>query len=129
MKVGLALPHYDFSFPDGKPVTVPRVADYARTAEDLGFDSVWVSDHLFLDLSRYGGPAGRQRSPEAMTTLAAVAAATTTIRLGSLVLCLPFRNTVVLAEQARALWEMSEGRFELGVGAGWNEPEFVEARI
>lgn len=129
MRIGLALPHYDFSFPDGAPVTVARVVEYARRAEDLGFDSVWISDHLFLDLARYGGPPGRSRTPEAMTLLAAVAAATSRIRLGSLVLCAPFRNTVVLAEQARALWELSEGRFTLGIGAGWNEPEFVEAGI
>src|SRR5438105_11300774 len=67
MKVGLALPHYDFSYPSEQPATVVSVQDYARRAEALGFDSVWVSDHLFLDLARYGGPPRRYGTPEATT--------------------------------------------------------------
>lgn len=129
MRIGLALPHYDFSFPDHEPVTLARVVDYACRAEALGFDSVWVSDHLFLDLAKYGGPPDRQRTPEALGMMGAIAAATKQVRIGSLVLCAPFRNPVVLAASARTLHEASGGRVELGLGAGWYEPEFDEAGI
>jgi len=129
MRIGLALPHYDFSFPDREPVTLARVMDYARRAEALGFDSVWVSDHLFLDLAKYGGPPDRQRTPEALGMMSAIAAATERVRIGSLVLCAPFRNPAVLAHQARTLQEASGGRIELGIGAGWYQTEFDEAGI
>ncbi|TMK81349.1 MAG: LLM class flavin-dependent oxidoreductase, partial [Actinobacteria bacterium] len=104
MKVGLALPHYDFSlgdfsFPSEQPATVARVVDYARRAEVLGFDSVWVSDHLFLDLAKYGGPPKRYGTPEATSMLTALAGATERIRFGSLVLCASFRHPVFLAAQ------------------------------
>ena len=134
MRIGLALPHYGFSFPEQgtEPAagpTVERVVEYAVRAERLGYDSVWISDHLFLDLTRYGGPPGRWRSPEALTLLSAIAHATHRVSLGPLVLCAPFRNPAVLAEQAKTLNEASDGRLELGIGAGWNEEEFVEAGI
>ncbi len=129
MRIGLALPHYDFSFPDHEPVTLARVVDYACRAEALGFDSVWVSDHLFLDLAKYGGPPDRQRTPEALGMMGAIAAATKQVRIGSLVLCAPFRNPVVLAASARTLHEASGGRIELGIGGGWYKPEFDEAGL
>src|SRR2546428_1594242 len=99
MQVGLALPHYDFSFPDGRRATVHDVVAYARRAESLGFDSVWISDHLFFDLEKYGGPPNRFGTPEAMTLLAAVAAGTERVRLGSLVLNGSLRHPRVLAHQ------------------------------
>lgn len=129
MKIGLGLPHYDFSFPDARPARVADVVAYAQRAQDAGFASVWVSDHLFLDLSRYGGPATRYATPDAFTMLAAVAGATTTVRIGTLVLCVPFRNTAVTAQQVRSVQDLSGGRLELGLGAGWNEEEFVAAGI
>ncbi len=125
MKVGLALPHYDFSFPDGRGVSVDRVVEYAVRAEEAGFSSVCISDHFFLDLARYGGPAApRYGSVEPMTTLAAVAAATSAIRLGALVLCYAFRSAPMLAKEAVTLDLLSGGRMELGIGAGWYEAEF-----
>src|SRR5437588_12226978 len=129
MKVGLALPHYDFSFPSEQPATVRRVLDYARRAEELGFDSVWVSDHLFLDLAKYGGPPKRYGTPEATAMLTALAAATTHVRFGSLVLCASFRHPVFLAAQLQTIHGMSDGRLEVGLGAGWYEPEFNAAGI
>lgn len=129
MKIGLALPHYDFSFPAERRATVRDVVEYGRRAEDLGFDSVWVSDHLFLDLARYGGPAHRYGTPEALTMLAALAGATERVRIGSLVLCAAFRNARILAAQARSIDEMSGGRLELGLGSGWYQAEFDEAGI
>ena len=129
MKVGLALPHYDFSYPSEQPASIASVVSYAQRAESLGFDSVWVSDHLFLDLARYGGPPQRYKTPEATTMLAAIAAGTSEVRFGSLVLCASFRHPVFLAAQLQSIHEMSGGRLEVGLGAGWYEAEFNAAGI
>jgi F420-dependent oxidoreductase-like protein len=125
MKVGVALPHYDFSFPGRRPATVDAVVAFAKRVEDLGYDSVWISDHFFLDLSRYGGPPGRWGSLEALTTLSSIAVETERVRLGTLVLCEAFRHPPVLAKMATTLDILSHGRLELGMGAGWNEEEYV----
>lgn len=101
----------------------------ARTAEAAGFDSVWVSDHFFLDWGKYGGPDDRQGAFECWTLLSAIAARTKTVRLGSLALCNDFRNPALLAKMAASLDLLSEGRLELGLGAGWYEPEYSAAGI
>jgi probable F420-dependent oxidoreductase len=124
MRFGLALPHYDFSLPDGQPISFVRMAAYARRAEEAGFDSLWVSDHFFLSLARYGGPPGPKGSLEPLTTLAGLASTTEHVRLGTLVLSAAFRHPAVLAKAATALDLVSGGRFELGIGAGWYEDEF-----
>lgn len=124
MKFGLALPHYDFSRPDGAPVSWDGLADAARRAESLGFDSVWISDHFFLSLARYGGPDEPYGSPEALTALAGLAAVTDRVRLGTLVLCAGFRHPAILAKSAVTIDLLSEGRLDLGLGAGWYENEY-----
>ena len=124
MRIGLALPHYDYSFPDGKPLSWPRLVDAAQRAEALGFDSVWISDHFFLDLARYGGSAAPFGTIEPFTALAALATATERVRLGTLVACAPFRHPAHVAKMATAIDLISGGRFDLGLGAGWYEPEF-----
>ena len=124
MKFGLALPHYDFSFPDGSPVTFERTAEAARDAERLGFDSVWVSDHFFLSLARYGGGDELLGSLEPFTTLAGLSQVTERVRLGTLVACAPFRHPGILVKQATAVDLWSGGRLDLGIGAGWYEDEF-----
>ena len=92
----------------------------ARRAEDAGFDAIWVGEHLL-----YRFADGTSRGPwEAWSMLSALAAATSTIRLGPLVACTAFHNPAVLAKQADTLDEISGGRFILGLGAGWNETEF-----
>ena len=73
MLFGLALPHYDFSIPGESPLRFETIADQARTAEALGFDSLWVSDHVSLSIERYGGPPGEYFAYEPLTTLAAAA--------------------------------------------------------
>jgi len=123
MRFGLALPHYDFSFPDPGPVSYERLRDAALRAEALGFDSGWVSDHFFLSLGRYGAGDALQGSLEPMTSLAALATATSTMRLGTLVLG-PFRHPGLLAKAATVVDLVSGGRFDLGIGAGWYEDEF-----
>jgi probable F420-dependent oxidoreductase len=124
MRVGLALPHFDFSLPGHDPVTFEAVADQARRAERLGFDSVWVSDHFFASLERYGGDDRRYGSLEALATLAGLATATTRVRLGTLVLCASFRHPAIVAKAAAAIDRVSGGRLELGLGAGWYAAEF-----
>jgi probable F420-dependent oxidoreductase len=126
MRFGIALPHYDFSFPDRqRPVTFEDVAEFARDAERLGFDSVWISDHFFLSLTRYGGGDELHGSLEPLTTLAGLSQLIERVRLGTLVACAPFRHPAILAKQATALDLWSGGRLDLGIGAGWYEDEFT----
>lgn len=129
MRVGIALPHYDFSYPDGRPASVSATVGWAVRAEELGFDSVWMSDHFFLDLTKYGGPATRFGSVEPLTALAVAAAGTRRVRLGTLVLCYAFRPPATLAKVAAALDQASGGRLDLGLGAGWYEAEFTAMGI
>ncbi len=128
MRFGLALPHYDTSF-GGRPASWDAIKRTAQTAEASGFDSVWVSDHLFLDWGKYGGPADTEGSFECWATLSALAAATEQVRLGSLTLCNDFRNPAILAKMAATLDLLSDGRLDLGLGAGWYEPEYAAAGI
>lgn len=124
MKTGLALPHYDFSYPDGRAADLAATVEWARRAEALGYDSVWVSDHFFLEITRYGGPPGRHGSLEPLATLSAIASATERVRLGTLVLSEAFRPPAMLAKSAATLDVASGGRLELGLGAGWYEDEY-----
>jgi probable F420-dependent oxidoreductase len=124
MRIGLALPHYGFSFPDARDLTWPGLVEAARRAERLGFDSVWISDHFFLDLERYGGPPEIYGSVEPFTALAGLAVATERVRLGTLVACAPFRHPAIVAKMATAIDLASGGRFDLGLGAGWYQREF-----
>jgi len=124
VRIGLALPHYDHSFPNGEPLAWPGLLDSARRAEALGFDSIWISDHFFLDLERYGGSPELQASVEPFTALAALATGTQRVRLGTLVACAPFRHPAHVAKMATTIDLLSGGRFDLGIGAGWYDREF-----
>lgn len=88
----------------------------AKEAEELGYGSVWVSDHLF-------SPSGRPHGLEAWTVLSALALSTHTIKLGTYVLCNQFRHPSLLAKMASTLDIISGGRLELGIGAGWFRDE------
>ena len=124
MLFGLALPHYDFSIPGESPLRFETIADQARTAEALGFDSLWVSDHVSLSIERYGGPPGEYFAYEPLTTLAAVAGVTTRPRLGTLVLAEVLRPAGVLAKTLATLDRLSGGRLDIGIGAGWYAPDY-----
>ena len=124
MRFGLALPQYGFSLADGAPVGFDVAAEWARRAERLGFDSVWLSDHFLYSFARYGGDPAPISALEPMTTLAGLAAVTSRVRLGTLVLCAAFRNPVILAKMAETLDAISQGRLDLGMGAGWLREEF-----
>src|SRR2546423_510433 len=114
LRVGIQWPEVE------REVRWPEVVSMARRAEGAGFDAVGFGEDLL-----YRFADGTSRGPwEAWSMLAAIAAATTTIRLGPLVACTAFHNPAVLAKQADTLDEISGGRFVLGLGAGWNETEF-----
>ena len=94
----------------------------ARHAEAVGFDSLWIADHLLFpqgnpDLSAPG-------RWECWSILTALAAITSTVEIGPLVLCTGFRNPALLAKMADTVEEISNGRLILGLGAGWYEPEY-----
>ncbi len=126
LSVGVALPHYDISLDGGRPAAPADAAAAAVTAERLGFRTGWVSDHFFLDTARYGMAGARTQALEAWTTMTVAALATTSLRIGSLVLCEAFRPPGVVAKMAATLDAVSGGRLELGLGAGWFEPEYDE---
>jgi probable F420-dependent oxidoreductase len=128
VRLGLALPHYDTSLA-GERATWAGVARIARLAESSGFDSVWVSDHLFLDWSKYGGPPDTQGALECWTTMAALAAITNRVRIGSLTLCNDLRSPGLVAKMTASLDQLSKGRLEVGLGGGWYEPEYRAAGI
>src|ERR687895_2331121 len=114
LKVGIQLPEVE------RVVRWSELREMAETAEAIGLDSLWVGEHL---LYRYQNQP--PRGPwEAWSTLAALAAVTQRVEIGPLVACLAFHNPAVLAKQAAAVDEISQGRLILGIGAGWNEVEF-----
>jgi alkanesulfonate monooxygenase SsuD/methylene tetrahydromethanopterin reductase-like flavin-dependent oxidoreductase (luciferase family) len=113
--VGVQLPEVE------RQVRWPELRSIARTAEQAGFDSIWVGDHL---LYRYA--SGETRGPwEAWTTLAGLAEATERVALGPLVAASAFHAPFMLAKQAATVDEISGGRLVLGLGAGWNPVEFT----
>lgn len=95
----------------------------AQTAEAVGFDSVWIVDHLLSVRAEWAGDQ-RQGPWECWSILAALAASTWRVKLGPLVSSTGFRNPALLAKMADTVDEISDGRLILGLGAGWHEPEF-----
>jgi alkanesulfonate monooxygenase SsuD/methylene tetrahydromethanopterin reductase-like flavin-dependent oxidoreductase (luciferase family) len=92
----------------------------AQRAESVGFDSLWVGDHLL-----YRGPGEDAKGPwEAWSVLAGLAEATSRVELGPLVAATSFHNPAMLAKKAATVEEISGGRLILGLGAGWNEVEY-----
>jgi alkanesulfonate monooxygenase SsuD/methylene tetrahydromethanopterin reductase-like flavin-dependent oxidoreductase (luciferase family) len=85
---------------------------------------LWLSDHLFLDLARYGAAPGRHGAFEPLGTLGALARVTTSVRLGTLVLCEALRPPAVAAKALATLDVLSGGRLDVGLGAGWYEPDY-----
>jgi probable F420-dependent oxidoreductase len=129
MRVGLALPQFDISVPGERPLRWATVAGWACRAEAAGFDSLWLADHLFWDVARYGGPAEPTSVLDPLASLAALARTTIRARLGTLVLCAPLRPPSVLAKALATLDVVSGGRLTVGMGAGWYEPEFAAAGV
>ena len=121
LKVGLLLPAIEGTMAGGTARWADLLA-IARRAEEVGFDSLWVSDHLLFRLP------GREEAAvgmwEGWSLVAALAAATSRITLGPFVSCGPFRNPALTAKMADTVDEISGGRLVLALGAGWHRPEF-----
>jgi alkanesulfonate monooxygenase SsuD/methylene tetrahydromethanopterin reductase-like flavin-dependent oxidoreductase (luciferase family) len=121
VKVGLMVP---FSEDDDGAPSWAELRTLVQTADEVGLDSVYGADHL-LFRSRGEGEARTRGIHEAFTMLAGFAAVTGRVEIGPLVAALPFRNPALLAKMAAAIDEISGGRFVLGLGCGWHEPEFT----
>jgi len=112
MDLGIQIePQFGFSYDD--------IVGIGRAGESAGFSRLWLSDHLFL-----GPDAVRTDCLEAWTTLAALARDLTEIRLGAMVTCQSYRNPALLAKIAAGVDQLSGGRLEFGIGAGWKEVEY-----
>ncbi|MEX0991879.1 MAG: TIGR03560 family F420-dependent LLM class oxidoreductase [Actinomycetota bacterium] len=105
-------------------LTYAEVLERVRYAEEVGFDGAWVFDH-FEPL--YGDPDGP--CLESWTLLGALAASTTSIRLGTLVSGMTYRHPSILATEAVTVDQISGGRLEIGLGASWHEDEHAELGI
>lgn len=116
LKIGVQLPEVEYEY------TWPEYAEMARVAEEIGLDSIWVGDHLMY---RYADPSIPPRGPfESWTTLSALAAVTSRVQLGHLVASALFHTPPMIAKMAATVDQISNGRFVLGLGAGWHEPEY-----
>jgi len=114
LRVGVQLPEVE------RRVPWPEYVAMARAAEEVGFHSIWLGDHLL-----YRDDGLEERGPwDAWSLLSALAAVTERVELGPLVACCGFCPAGLLARRAAAVQEISDGRLVLGLGAGWNETEF-----
>ena len=118
MKFGLQI--YSFTWPGGPEAIGPTLARAVRTADDVGFDSIWVMDHFW----QIGGP-GSELQPmlEGWTTLGYMAAHSQRARLGLMVGGVHYRNPGLWVKAATTLDVLSDGRAWLGIGAAWNQAE------
>lgn len=123
MGVGLMLPIAEQSSFGDSPLRFADMVEMAKIAEDEGLDAIWLADHFLFrpPVAKEGDEFGLW---EAWTAAAALAQATSTIQIGLLVTCLGWRNPGIVARMTETIEEISGGRFVLGVGAGWHEPEY-----
>jgi F420-dependent oxidoreductase-like protein len=120
MRFGLQVNPY-FYGSTGNPWDL--VAPIAKVADASGLDSLWVYDHLLYE-GGYAGHPDPEPVMECFTTLGAIAAITERVRLGQLVLGIPYRNPALTAKMATTLDQISHGRTILGIGAGWHQREY-----
>ncbi|MCL5950237.1 MAG: TIGR03619 family F420-dependent LLM class oxidoreductase [Chloroflexi bacterium] len=115
MKFGIGMENY------GPAITFDAIRRVALAAEELGYDSIWTTDHILVPRAARD-PYGRIF--ECMVTLAMVASITQRVRLGTSVIVLPMRNPVLFAKQVATIDAACGGRMIAGLGVGWSEPEF-----
>jgi probable F420-dependent oxidoreductase len=120
MEFGICIPHY------GKAVDIPKILDTVRRAEDLGFESVWVTDHILVPQTLE--IIYRDHMLEPLALLNYVAAITTRVKIGTSVIILPYRNPIVVAKMLATTDQLSGGRLIFGTAVGWMEPEFAALR-
>ena len=122
MRIGVIVPQgWQGEFNGWEPARAwARTVAVAHQAERLGFESIWLFDHFHTTPE----PTD-EITFEAFTSLTALAALTNRVRVGHVVLCSSYRNPALLAKMAGTLDVISGGRFDLGIGAGWKEDEWV----
>ena len=121
MEFGICVPHY------GKPVDIASTLGVARSAEELGFASVWVTDHLFVP--RTMEIIYRDNMLEPLALLSHLAAVVSRVRLGTSVLILPYRNPIIVAKMLATIDQLSHGRLIFGAAVGWMEEEFHALKV
>jgi probable F420-dependent oxidoreductase len=117
MQIGIHLPHI------GRKASQDSIRRAAEQAEALGFDDVWVSEHIIVPKDATYPPSPSFYDP--VLTLTWAAAFTTRVKLGTSVLVLPMRHPLPLAKELATLQNLSKGRLILGAGVGWMEAEFA----
>jgi len=116
LKIGVQLPEVEYVY------SWPQLKEMAQLAEQVGLDSVWLGDHLMYT---YPGTDKPPRGPyEVWGTMSAIAAVTERVEIGPLVASLGFHTPPMIAKKAATLDQISNGRFILGIGSGWNEAEY-----
>lgn len=120
MSLGLMLPIGEESH-FGPTPRFSDMVEMAQAAREVGFEAIWFADHFLFEDAEDGSVRGTW---EVFSMMAAVAAAVPDVQIGSLVACTGFRNPALIAKTAEAIDEISNGRFILGLGAGWHKPEY-----
>lgn len=120
MSLGLMMPIGEGSHFGDTPRFTDMV-EMAQTAREVGIEAIWFADHFLFENAEDGSRRGVW---EAFSMMAAVAAAVPDVQIGSLVACTGFRNPGLIARSAETIDEISNGRFILGLGAGWHQPEY-----
>jgi probable F420-dependent oxidoreductase len=115
LHLGVVLPNY------GPGASIPAIRSIAEAAEELGFDSVWATEHVIVGP---GAAAGYGTVYEPFATLSWIAGWTERIALGTSIVVLPLHNPILVAKQVATAQLLSGRPFTVGVGAGWHEDEF-----
>ncbi|MEX2598671.1 MAG: LLM class flavin-dependent oxidoreductase [Dehalococcoidia bacterium] len=116
MLIGVCLPHY------GVTMEPLGMRPFAEHAEGLGYDSIWVTDHVIVPTEL--DVVYKRHMLDPLATLAYLAGITKDVQLGTSVIILPYRNPITLAKELATVDALSGGRLLFGAAAGWMEGEF-----